>query len=221
MVRRWSLIITTSKLLGSYYNTFQHFLFDVNINNVMYLRRSYLPVTVLYRRPWARRKHLSNWLVGSSVLKLWSKNYRFYRNLNKFVQNVFLTRLSFTTFGVNFRWNKVLSVLKTFPSLSTSFLNKAFFKGCRLTGLLSASALSSYRYLSPLFISWNQSISIRTFMNFFTYVDSSFSLYSTIYSSKLVNLSYVRFLTLIFHLWLVNFKLLYQSFILVLLPLLK
>ena len=191
----------------------------------MYLRKVYPLATTLFRRPWARRKHISNWLVGSSVLKLWSQNYRFLKNMNKFLQNVFFASNSCLIFGGNFKQKKVLEFLKASPNLSASFLSKTFFSGSKTTHNFFKSHLSYYKCISPLFISWkyptdaNSFVHFHNLMGFFSHVDASFRLYSILYARVTVTLHYISFFLLIFRLWLLNFKLLYQSFVLTFLSL--
>ena len=226
MIRRWSFI-TTLKTPSSRYNVFKHFLFEENINNVMYLRKVYPSATTLFRRPWARRKHISNWLVGSSVLKLWSQNYRFFKNMNKFLQNVFLASNSCLIFGGNFKQKKVLEFLKASPNLNASFLNKTFFNGSKITHNFFKSHLAYYKSISPLFISWKYPTDANSFahfhnlMGFFSHIDTSLWLYPSLYTRVTVTLHYVSLFSLIFRLWLLNFKLLYQSLVLIVLPLLS
>ena len=227
MVRRWSFIITTTKLSYSSYDVFQHFLFDTNVNNTMYLRKTYAHATVLSRRPWARRKHLSNWLIGSSILKLWSQNYRFLKNMNKFLQNVFVARNSFTTFGSSVEQYKALELFKASYNSNLSFWNKTLFTTSKFVTTPPNPTLARYTRLSPLFVAWNYSTELMVLNNFqnivgfFANVDSSLCLYSVLHTKVTANQHYALFFSLIFRLWLLNLRFVYQSLILVLLNLLN
>ena len=153
MIRRWSFIGQTNKSLYSLYIPLQHYLIDANVNSVMYLRKSHSFFTKTRRRSWARRKHLYNWLIGSSLLKFWAKRYRVYRNMHKFLQNVFAMRTSFLTFGAFFNHTMLLQMLRQSPDISVSFTTKTLFRSQVNSTLWTKLPLLHYLYVTPLFVS--------------------------------------------------------------------
>ena len=214
MVRRWSFVTTTNKSIVPRYTAFKHFLFDINVNSVMYLRKSHSFYTVTRRRPWARRKHLSNWLIGSNILKFWARNYRSCRNTHKFLQNVFSMRTSFITFGAHFKQKKLLATLQASSDIKVSRTTKSLFRLTNKRVLWYMLPLLSYSYISPLFISSNLLVfspPVLAFFNsigFFAYTDSKLLSQSTPLGQ------HITIFSKLFSIWLVNLKLLYYSLIL-------
>ena len=110
MVRRWSRIITSNRHPITEFTRVANAAFDANVNSSMYLRRVYTSETSLRRRQWARRRHFSNWLPLSNVLKDWAVSYRFYRNYARFAINQHFSNSSLIAFNL-------VASLNTSPAL--------------------------------------------------------------------------------------------------------
>ena len=220
MVRRWSFIGRINKSLYASYIPLHHYLVDTNVNSVMYLRKSHSFFTKTRRRSWARRKHLYNWLVGASLLKFWAKRYRIYRNMHKFIQNVFLMRTSFVTFGVFFNHTRLLQVLRQSSDLSVSFTTKTLFRSYVNSTLWTKLPLLHYSYVAPLFVSAKSSeLSSSTLTLFetlgFCAYSMSNSLVSEVDNLKLqVRQQHARFLTELFLIFINKIKFLYRTCVL-------
>ena len=220
MVRRWSFIGRINKLLYASYTPLHHYLVDTNVNSVMYLRKSHSFFTKTRRRSWARRKHLYNWLVGSSLLKFWAKRYRIYRNTHKFIQNVFAMRTSFITFGVFFKHTNLLQILRQSSDLSVSFTTKTLFRSYVTSTLWTKLPMLHYAYVAPLFVSVNSSelspstSALLETLGFCAYSTSN-SLVSEVDTLKPhLYLQHSRFLTEFFSIFLSKIKLLYRTCVL-------
>ena len=217
MVRRWSFIGRTNKSLYTLYTPLQHYLVDTNVNSVMYLRKVHSFFTQTRRRSWARRKHLYNWLIGSSLLKFWAKRYRIYRNIHKFLQNVFSMRTSFLTFGVFFNHALLLQMLRQSSELNVSFTSKTLFRRNVNSTIWTKLPLLHYSYVSPLFISSRSTefststLNLLQILGFWSYSMST-SLFLELDTSKTqLQLTYSRFLTQIFLIFINNAKLWYKT----------
>lgn len=124
MVRRWSYLNSVNSVYKNDLVTAEKSFFDVNTNATMYLRKLYTLSTKLTRKQWSRRKHISNLLPISNVLKNWSRSYRFYRNCNKLVLMQFFTKNTFLAFNLT-------GLRNVFPGLhkgSGHFLTGSFSK---------------------------------------------------------------------------------------------
>ena len=220
MVRRWSFIGRINKLLYPSYTPLHHYLVDANVNSVMYLRKSHSFFTQTRRRSWARRKHLYNWLVGSSLLKFWAKRYRIYRNTHKFIQNVFAMRTSFITFGVFFNHTNLLQVLRQSSDLSVSFTPKTLFRSYVTSTFWTKLPLLHYSYVAPLFVSIRSSeLSSSTLTLFETLGFCAYSIPNALVCEvdtlkPQLHLQHSRFLSELFLIFMSKIKLLYRTCVL-------
>ena len=220
MVRRWSFIGRTNKSLYSLYIPLQHYLIDANVNSVMYLRKSHSFFTKTRRRSWARRKHLYNWLIGSSLLKFWAKRYRVYRNMYKFIQNVFAMRTSFLTFGAFFNHTILLQMLRQSSEINVSSTTKTLFRSHVNSTLWTKLPLLHYSYVAPLFVSVCSSALSTSTLTLFEMLgvcvySISNSLVLEIETPKpQLYVQYSLFLTQLFLTFSANIKLLYRTCIL-------
>ena len=223
MIRRWSFIGFANKSLYSSYVPLNYYLIDVNVNSVMYLRKIHSFFTQTRRRPWARRKHLHNWLIGSSLLKFWAKCYRTHRNIHKFLQNVFAMKTSFLTFGVYFKRNKLLQILQQSSELVLSCTTKSLFRRNVAHVVWTKLPFLAYSAATPLFISSNSisfsssTTDILQLLGFFSFVSSNALLPTPNSSSMSANFQWMLLWNQFFELWLSNLKFLYRSSILLLL----
>ena len=223
MIRRWSFIGFANNSLYSSYIPLTHYLVDVNVNSVMYLRKVHSFFTRTRRRPWARRKHLYNWLIGSSILKFWAKCYRTHRNTHKFLQNVFAMKTSFLTFGVYFKRSKLLQILQQSSELVLSCTTKLLFRRNIACAVWSKLSFLSYSVVKPLFISSNSTYfsssttAALQSLGFFSFVADNALTLSPNSSSTSSQLLCILFFNQFFELWLSNLKFLYRSSILLLL----
>ena len=222
MIRRWSFIGFTNKSLYSFYKPLQHYLIDVNVNSVMYLRKVHSFFTRTRRRPWARRKHMYNWLISTSLLKFWATRYRTYRNTHKFLQNIFAMKTSFLTFGIYFKRSKLLQILQQSSEFVVSNTTKTLFRRNVSRMVWAKLPFLAYSSVAPLFVSSNSSsLSLATnsvfhLLGFFSFANN------TLLSPTLAPLAishqslYTILLNQFFKLWLVNLKFLYRCCVLLL-----
>lgn len=93
MIRRWSHINELNTL-----NTVQnrdiikvtYSSADTILNTIMYLRRDFPVASQSFRKRWSRRKHFNQFLFLSNIMINWAKEYRFYKNYNRMLQNQFI-----------------------------------------------------------------------------------------------------------------------------------
>ena len=227
MVRRWSFIGFANKSLYSFYKPLQHYLVDVNVNSVMYLRKVHSFFTHTRRRSWARRKHMYNWLISSSLLKFWATRYRTHRNTHKFLQNIFAMKTSFLTFGVYFKRSKLLQILQQSSEFVVSNTTKTLFRRNVARVVWTKVPLLSYSSVAPLFVSSNSS-SFSSSTNDLFQLLGVFSAANETLLSPTFTLSVGAhknwgsiLLNQLFKLWLLNLKFLYRSCVLLLLFKLK
>ena len=100
MVRRWSYINAVNCGDNYSFRAPRRGAFNTTMNTTMYLKRFYKPDTRITRNQWARRKHITNWLSYSNVLRDWAASYRFHRNHGKLTYFHFFTNSTFLAFNV-------------------------------------------------------------------------------------------------------------------------
>jgi len=111
MVRRWSYLNNINDIFFNQYNklTFTHY--QQNFKNTTVFRKEISQLSSLSRKSWARRKHLTNWIIYQNVLTDWSNEYLFFKQYNR-------STLSFQLFSNSFLTQNQLLIKKLTASTS-------------------------------------------------------------------------------------------------------
>jgi hypothetical protein len=155
MVRRWSRVVISNRQPLNDLTRSSDAAFDVNVNSSMYLRKAYASETSLRRRQWSRRRHLSNWLALSNILKDWASAYRFYRNYTRFALNQNFSSSSLIAFDLVNSLNTSSGLVKGSEDVVVAVVNRRWLNYfCRF----NTSRWALFRQLKsslPIFVSFS------------------------------------------------------------------
>ena len=147
MVRRWSRINNFNTLVIRDLRPLCEVAVGLNLNATRYFRGTMLTHTTLNRFQWVRRKHLSSWIFFTSVLTLWSGEYKFYKKYTSYVFALNLFRYNYITFN--------FALLKYLPAYSrkdteTSQVSVPYSKITAFISSRNTSTLTKHLKLSNL-----------------------------------------------------------------------
>lgn len=135
MVRRWSYINTTNKLLFKTAEALLTVSSGLNINVTRYFYWKTFQYTVLTRVQWARRRHLTQWVFFTNILFMWTSEYSFYRRYGSYVRTSDLFKHNYASFNfVTLRYTALKAVRGSettvsaawYPQLQAFYTNRRF-----------------------------------------------------------------------------------------------
>ena len=220
MVRRWSYINTTNKLLFKTAETLLTVSSGLNINATRYFYWKTFQYTVLTRVQWARRRHLTQWLFFTNILFLWTSEYSFYRRHGSYVRTTNLFKHNYTSFNFITLKYVALKAVKSsetfvaaawYPRLQTFYTNRRFlnqvgsfnpyFTCSSVSTPLPSSKLSTGNVVTDLDTPWvNQSVSSIGVLTSASNVNVLKSLFQVFFSKNALQfcVAYYKLLTYLF-----------------------
>ena len=154
MVRRWSRINSLNKRFKT---DFKNWIGVHNVLNVRATRRFrpyYTPFSFNFRKQRARLNHSNSSIFYTSIFVRWASDYRFSKQKNNFIFNVFFFKKNYVTSSFNFFDNNILVKLYSSKHFSPSFLTK---KNSKNENTRSKTFLTTYKTanlikIDPFFI---------------------------------------------------------------------
>ena len=153
MIRRWSYINISNKVITTPSKTLLLVSSGLNINVTRYFFWKTSKYTVLTRVKWGRRRHLTQLIFFTNILFNWTSEYSFYRRYGSYLRSLHLFRYNYNSFNFMLTKYVPISTLKssehtvvssTYPHLSSFYqqLKPNLLTGIRINRGLVTNFLS-------------------------------------------------------------------------------
>ena len=100
MVRRWSYLNSINNIFFNQYKSLNFVHYEQSFKTNIVFKKEISPLSLITRKSWSRRKHLTNWLIYQNVLTDWSKDYIFFKKYNKFTLVYRMFKNSFFSYNL-------------------------------------------------------------------------------------------------------------------------
>jgi hypothetical protein len=144
MIRRWSYVNNINTSFFNKYLDLNFVHYETTFKANIHFKKNIPHISKLSRKSWARRRHLTNWIVYQNVFSNWSNDYLFFKQYSKFIFNYQLFKNSFLTFNLFILKKNNNSYIKGIESfVSSSFVNK-------ISNYFNNSSYTSYLFFQKL-----------------------------------------------------------------------
>lgn len=134
MVRRWSYINEINRTVFVENSAVPRARHEMTVRVNLYYKKSFSAITLVRRRSWVKRRHVSTFAIYRNVLADWSGDYIFYRKYSKFRFFYQLFREAFWAQNFISIRNLVPGHYKNFEKVYTTTFIKTVFNYCTLRG---------------------------------------------------------------------------------------
>lgn len=160
MVRRWSYLNSINNIFFNQYKSLNFVHYEQSFKTNIVFKKEISPLSLITRKSWSRRKHLTNWLIYQNVLTDWSKDYIFFKKYNKFTLVYRMFKNSF--FSYNLFLIKKLNVSASVGSEKIIFssLTSKISKYCSKYSTSLHSFLQQYKNVNWLYVTSNTKLNV-------------------------------------------------------------